>query len=180
MPEDRAWALLWSALLLAPERGFYVWLTRAPAHFRLLCAGLQPRLDPVAAVRWLFYGFKTIQVAVLAWWCGLIGPGPLGLQDPIAMAIGALVLAAGQVLNGSAFYRLGAVGILYGGQLGRTVPHADGFPYSIFKHPQYVGVVLSIWGLFLMLQFPHAEWWVLPTLETVYYALGGHFERVHA
>jgi hypothetical protein len=43
-------------------------------------------------------------------------------------------------------------------------------------HPQYVGAVLTIWGVFLIVRFPHGDWLVLPALETVYYALGARFE----
>src|SRR5262245_33351780 len=93
MPEARVWALLWAAMLLAPERAFYVWLTRAPEQFRLWCAAMLPRVDPVTAVRRVFYGFKVVQFAVLAWWCGVFGPGAFSVSDPMAAVIGAVVLA---------------------------------------------------------------------------------------
>src|SRR5262245_640394 len=90
MPEERAWALLWAALLLAPERAFYVWLTRAPEQFRLLCAGLLPRVSPVTAVRRLFYGFKALQLCVLAWWCGAFAAGSVSIHEPAAAIAGAV------------------------------------------------------------------------------------------
>lgn len=31
------------------------------------------------------------------------------------------------------------------------VPWVDGFPFNVVSHPQYVGAVLSIWGLALAL-----------------------------
>ena len=43
--------------------------------------------------------------------------------------------------------------------------------------PQYVGTVLSIWGFFLVMRFPHDDWLVLPVLETIYYTLGARLER---
>ena len=46
-----------------------------------------------------------------------------------------------------------------------------------FKHPQYTGALLSIWGFFLVMRFPHDDWYILPALETVYYVLGAYFER---
>ena len=36
----------------------------------------------------------------------------------------------------------------------------------------YIGTVLSIWGFFAAVRFPHADWVVLPALETVYYVVG--------
>jgi hypothetical protein len=47
----------------------------------------------------------------------------------------------------------------------------------VLRHPQYVGTVLAIWGLFLAVRFPHDDWYVLPVLETVYYAAGAYFEQ---
>ena len=43
-------------------------------------------------------------------------------------------------------------------------------------HPQYVGAVLTIWGFFLVMRFPHADWFLLPAVETVYYSVGAYFE----
>ena len=36
---------------------------------------------------------------------------------------------------------------------------------------------MSIWGFFLIMRFPHGDWFVLPALETVYYALGAYYEQ---
>jgi protein-S-isoprenylcysteine O-methyltransferase Ste14 len=57
------------------------------------------------------------------------------------------------------------------------VPWCQGFPYSLFKHPQYVGTLLSIWGFFLLMAFPHDGWYLIPMLETVYYTGGAYFEQ---
>jgi len=48
------------------------------------------------------------------------------------------------------------------------IPWCGAFPFSIVAHPQYVGTVLTIWGVFLILRFPHGDWLVLPALETLY------------
>jgi len=50
------------------------------------------------------------------------------------------------------------------------------FPFSLLSHPQYVGTVLTIWGAFLLLRFPHDDWYALPVLETIYYTAGAWFE----
>jgi methylene-fatty-acyl-phospholipid synthase len=52
----------------------------------------------------------------------------------------------------------------------------QGFPFSLFKHPQYVGTVLSIWGFFLVARYPQDDWWLLPALETIYYGIGAVLE----
>jgi methylene-fatty-acyl-phospholipid synthase len=57
------------------------------------------------------------------------------------------------------------------------LPWCRAFPFSVLQHPQYVGTVLSIWGFFLVMRFPHDDWYLLPIVETVYYALGAYFEQ---
>jgi hypothetical protein len=86
------------------------------------------------------------------------------------------MIAVGQGLNLSVFYRLGAVGVFFGDRLGHEVPWCQGFPFSMFSHPQYVGTVLSIWGFFVATRFPGADWSLLPWLETVYYVAGAYLE----
>ena len=61
--------------------------------------------------------------------------------------------------------------------LGYEMPWCRAFPFSWLKHPQYVGTVLFIWGFFLVLRFPHDDWYILPIIETVYYVLGACFEQ---
>ena len=36
--------------------------------------------------------------------------------------------------------------------------------------------MLTIWGFFLLLRFPHDDWFLLPVLETLYYAVGTFLE----
>ena len=93
------------------------------------------------------------------------------------MAAGLVLILAGQVLNFSVFYRLGKIGAYYGVRFGHEVPWCRDFPFSLLKHPQYIGAVMSIWGFFLVMRFPHGDWFGLPALETVYYALGAYCEQ---
>lgn len=169
------WIFLSAAVLLSLERICYVWVWRHPQTFRTASS----EDGPVDTLRSLFYGFKALQCAVFVGWCYIYGDGSVwpAAPDVNAVAIGGMLVAAGQMLNASVFYRLGPVGVFYGNRFGYQVPWVRGFPYSLFDHPQYVGAVLSIWGLFLMLRFPHADWCVLPMLETIYYALGARYEQ---
>ena len=92
------------------------------------------------------------------------------------LAVAAALMGFGQLLNFGVFYRLGAVGVFFGDRLGHAVPWCREFPFSWVSHPQYVGTVLTIWGLFLAVRFPQPDWFLLPVLETVYYALGARLE----
>jgi methylene-fatty-acyl-phospholipid synthase len=149
--------------------------------FRAWCA--RPALawigEPVHALQWLFIGFKGLQIAVFLVWCGVHGHGTLlpAAAAPGPLAIGTLLIACGLVLNAGVFYRLGTVGVFYGNRLGHYVPWSHEFPFSHFNHPQYLGALLSIWGFFVVMRFPEADWFALPLLETVYYAVGMRLER---
>jgi methylene-fatty-acyl-phospholipid synthase len=42
-------------------------------------------------------------------------------------------------------------GVYYGFKLGEEIPWVSGFPFSVVKHPQYVGSALSVWGVAALL-----------------------------
>jgi UDP-2,3-diacylglucosamine pyrophosphatase LpxH len=176
--------ILAAAALLSIERLCYVWVAWAPASFRQWCA--RPTVarlgEPVVVVRTLFWGFKALQLSVFAGWCYLHGGGSSMLGEaPVAvLAAGALLIVAGQILNGLVFYRLGRVGTFYGDRLGYDVVWCEAFPFSMLTHPQYIGTVMSIWGFFVIAHFPHDDWYLLPVLESVYYALGAYLETCDA
>jgi methylene-fatty-acyl-phospholipid synthase len=169
-----------AAVLLALERVCYVWAWRAPDAFRSACTGPRGLAgDPTDALRALFVGFKALQAGVFVWWWLAHADGaawPPGA--PVwAIAAGALLIGAGQALNLGVFYRLGSAGVFYGNRFGYAVPWCDAFPFSVTAHPQYVGTVLTIWGVFLVARFPHDDWFALPALESVYYFVGARLER---
>lgn len=174
------WALLVSAVLLSVERLAYVGIARRPDVWLALCRRpVLARLgEPVTLVRRLFVGFKILQFLVFAGWCVAFADGvlPLPGSGPLALLGGAALLIVGQVLNVSVFRRLGGTAVFFGGELGHGVRQVSGFPFSLMPHPQYVGAVLSIWGFFLIMRFPHPDWYALPLLETLFYAVGAHFE----
>jgi methylene-fatty-acyl-phospholipid synthase len=49
-------------------------------------------------------------------------------------------------LNVAVYRRLGDNGVYYGTKLGKKVAWKTGFPFSVIRHPQYVGAVLTIGG----------------------------------
>src|SRR5262245_51396499 len=178
MPMEHS-AFLFAAVLLSLERITYAWIWQRPEAFRALGrrAGLE---DPVDAPQLLFTGFKAIQITVFVSWCLAFGARtgwPDNLGTPAGL-LGIALIGAGQTLNASVFVRLGRIGVFYGNRFGHRTPWLDGFPFSLLDHPQYVGAVMTIWGFFLLLRHPYDDWFVLPLLETVYYALGAWVERM--
>ncbi|HEY7651966.1 MAG TPA: methyltransferase [Methylomirabilota bacterium] len=170
--------LLVAALLLAVERGCYVWIARAPGSFRRWCA--RPPVarlgEPIAVVRALFIAFKALQATVFVGWCLLLGGGSPTPRDGVAWGLGAVLMLVGQMLSVLVFYRLGRVGIFFGDRLGYEVQWCRAFPFSVLTHPQYIGAVMTIWGFFVITRFPHDDWILLPVLETVYYVAGAYLE----
>ena len=175
------WIFLIAATLLSLERICYVWAWRSPESFRAFCnrPAVASLGEPVAVLQKLFYYFKAIQFAVFFGWCythGQESPSLLS-EGQFSLAVGGALIVAGQILNFSVFRRLGKIGVFYGNKFGYEVPWRREFPFSFLKHPQYVGALVSIWGFFLAIRFPHDDWFLVPMLETVYYALGIYSEQ---
>ncbi|KAK9903233.1 hypothetical protein WJX75_000389 [Coccomyxa subellipsoidea] len=53
----------------------------------------------------------------------------------------------GQVLNISVYNTLSTNGVYYGTKLGKKVAWQHGFPFNTVSHPQYLGAVLTVWGI---------------------------------
>lgn len=134
--------------------------------------------DPVDRIYRLFLLFKFIQVAVFLCWCMWFGQTwlPLPIAPVPMLILGALALLIGQLLNFSVFRALGKTGVFYGNRFGHSIEWCHGFPFSVLRHPQYVGTLISIWGFFIIMRYPEPDWIVLPLLETLYYTLGSRLE----
>lgn len=168
-----------AALLLALERACYVAVWRSPGRFRrAVFDWIGPAAEPVRALANLFVAFKVVQATVFLGWCLYFGGGRLlpPAAPPPVLAAGTGLIVAGQVLNAAVFMRLGLTGVFYGNRFGHAVHWRYGFPFSWLRHPQYVGTVATIWGVFLTLRFPHPDWVVLPLLESAYYVAGSFLE----
>ena len=151
-----------AAALLSFERVFYIWVSRRPDSLTPAAEALSARGLAADRVDLAALGLLRVQdasAAVFAGWCVVFGEGHVWAPPaPIVLAAAATLVSVGQFLNLSVFYRLGTIGVFYGVHFGYTVPWTRAFPfsYSWLKHPQYVGTVLTIWGLFLAARFPPA------------------------
>lgn len=174
-------AALLAAAFLAIERVCYVLVWRDPERFRRwVQPGNRPAVsDPVDVLKRLFLLFKIIQISVFAAW--IIGFSdrfpPLPTAPLPWLVLGVALFGVGQLLNIGVFWRLGKIGVFYGNKLGHEVPWVKGFPFSLVPHPQYVGTLMSIWGVFLVMRFPQPDWIVLPLISTFYYLLAMRLER---
>lgn len=166
--------------LLSLERISYWWVWRHPVRFRHLCKqGILPDANnPVEQVYLMFLVFKLVQLSVFIGWCMWFGQTwlPLPVAPLAILLMGAFVLISGQLLNFSVFWTLGKTGVFYGNRFGHETGWHQGFPFSLFSHPQYLGTLMSIWGFFFIMRYPEPDWIALPLLETVYYTVGSRLE----
>lgn len=174
--------LLLASFLLSFERITYLLIWRQPDTFMKWAEALRIAPDPVSTLERLFYGFKLLQLMVFATWIltysDTVVPLPSG--NTISQGFAAGLIVIGQILNLSTFWQLGRKGIFYGVRFGHNIPWCNGFPFSVCPHPQYLGTVMSIWGLFLLFLYPGLEWILIPAVQTVFYFLGAHFENSDA
>lgn len=93
---------------------------------------------------------------------------PFASTDATSKAsLGVICILIGQGLNYSVFRALGPIGVYYGHELGYTVPRVSCFPYNTgLSDPQYWGVVICVWGIYLTLG---ASSFAIPCLETFWY-----------
>lgn len=74
----------------------------------------------------------------------------------------------------SMYNAIGKKGVYYGEKLGSRVPWCTSFPFSVVSHPQYVGSVLSVWGVFALVQSqgPSTLWLVAAYWSALYVITG--------
>jgi hypothetical protein len=70
-----------------------------------------------------------------------------------------------------AWVRVSQVGVHYGHQLGHEVPWCTSWPFTWISNPQYVGVVLTFWGIYLALApaLSDPAWFTIPLVISFWY-----------
>ena len=144
----RWWACVGGIGCLYGLHGF-IW--NFPARFAALCKKYT-KLHPVEVFAVLEGVGKIWQGGAVALYLGTSGLRAAGAAMAAApawcWAACAASVAAGQTLNFAMYATIGNAGVYYGFKLGRPVPWATAFPFNVgLRHPQYVGVVLTILGL---------------------------------
>eukprot|EP00320_Phaeocystis_rex_P009900 CAMPEP_0119072790 /NCGR_PEP_ID=MMETSP1178-20130426/59718_1 /TAXON_ID=33656 /ORGANISM="unid sp, Strain CCMP2000" /LENGTH=211 /DNA_ID=CAMNT_0007054827 /DNA_START=87 /DNA_END=722 /DNA_ORIENTATION=+ len=98
---------------------------------------------------------KATQAASVIAWFSVYSPDALtpsgALSQPVwRLVLGATGLLLGQGLNVSIYTAIGRNGVYYGSRFGAPLgPWCTSFPFNIpvvGRHPQYTGVLLSLWG----------------------------------
>jgi methylene-fatty-acyl-phospholipid synthase len=105
----------------------------------------------------------------------------------LAGLVAAALFFAGQVLNVAIYLAIGEDGVYYGFKLGRKVPWSTAFPFNAgYRHPQYVGAVLSQLGVLLIVTDADTlasglcvllAWWVLMYFVTSYVEAKGDNDK---
>ena len=126
----------------------------------------------------LFIGFKAIQGLVYLSWCWVHGGTLVPVQAGAVAVSGGALMVAGLALNARVFWQLGTTGVFYGNRFGHEVPWVGGFPFSWFRHPQYLGAALLVWGFFIAMRYPAPDWCAIPVVESVYYVFISRVERI--
>lgn len=87
----------------------------------------------------------------------------------VQLAAGILLIFVGQTLNYAVFTALGAKGVYYGYEFGYHVARVSCFPYNLnISDPQYWGVVMSIFGIYLTVG---ASNYLVPVIELFWYMM---------
>lgn len=90
------------------------------------------------------------------------------------LVLGLGLIAAGQALNIAVFKALGCIGVYYGNEFGYPVKMVSCFPYNVswISDPQYWGVVMTVWGIYIALGVTS---YVIPVYETIWYVASMKF-----
>jgi methylene-fatty-acyl-phospholipid synthase len=151
----------WS-LLLSPERIFYIVVVNYNPH---IITKFFPK-NEVRFISKMCLFFKMYQLSIFYLYFITYG---IHLNFNL---LGTLLILKGQLLNLYCFYLLKEEGIFYGNQYNKQLPWITTFPYNVIQNPQYVGVVISIWGMWFNTTDPYT----IPMISSVLYYIGGKVE----
>lgn len=170
---------LLAALLSLPHL-LYAYIWTQSKHFMEQVNKYQPGLDPVEAMYRLAWALKAIQFTSYGIYLFSLGPLELGNITFIRFLLFLALFGFGQVLNAAVFKTIKKDGTYYGTRLGKKIEWVEGFPFNTVPHPQYVGSVISFWGMaFLFYNADHhASLFAVAVLMTVYYTITGYIEEM--
>ncbi len=156
-PNPWQFALAVASLSLLYLMHYAIWF--APAAFAKACARAPLRylashpVEVFARLEMLGKLWHLATVALFLGTDGIAAAAAAAADAPMwCWRVGALYVLVGQGLNVSIYRAIGNAGVYYGFKLGRPVPWCTSFPFNVgLRHPQYVGVVLTLFGILLPL-----------------------------
>ena len=156
------WLVAWlsAALGISSSHILYALVWFFPAHFHGAFEGAffgATAVDIFAILVAVAKGLQ--QVSVVVWVLQATGSNVTlavtelaGLMSVTKCVVAVALLSTGQCLNAAIYRAIGRDGVYYGFKLGRPVPWSTAFPFnSGFRHPQYVGGMLSQLGVLVPL-----------------------------
>ena len=167
-------------ILLSTPYAIYIIVWTQSDAFISLIKQLQLGVSPIDLFAYLVYAIKLLQLIVLTLYFFAIGF--MWKFSPIRTVMGTIIFAFGQFFNASTYHTIGYNGVHYGCRLNREkpIPWVYGFPFNVVSHPQYVGSVLSIWGILLVvwnLRLGFAPVW-MACMWTWYYVVVSKVESL--
>jgi hypothetical protein len=83
--------------------------------------------------------------------------------------INVVLIGSGQLLNLSVYNALGTKGVYYGNLFESELPYITSFPYNLgIQNPQYVGCILTLFGLYPMVSIPYIFYGMFLYIFTIY------------
>lgn len=175
------WMNLWEApllMLLMSMTHFmlypYIWFY--PKHYCTFVAGDRG----VEFYRDFVFAQKTAIMCLTAfYWLDMdLFYATLATQNGklfYAFAFGLVLLGAH--LNAAVYGKIGANGVYYGFKMGKHVPWVTGYPFNIWRHPQYTGAAAIYGGYALLVNYLSAGVWITILFQCWAYAVTGIMEE---
>ncbi|KAK3259109.1 hypothetical protein CYMTET_23313 [Cymbomonas tetramitiformis] len=163
--------------VLSVPHWLYAYLWLRPEDIKAALGG--GKSHPVYKFAYIAWVIKIIQLTSLAIWYMAVGVPSVSTFGYVQLAVGFALFAFGQFLNMSMVKAIGVKGVYYGTRLGLNIPWCTDFPFNVFDHPQYIGSVLSYWGMFLMpMTATHAQQGLVAlfAVPPLFYSISGYIE----
>lgn len=170
--------LLYLAVMSIPHI-YYFWIWVNPSGFTRFTRTLNLK-DPVAVLANTATMIKFLQFGMAIYWFTQHGVMSNPMDNMKTLVLGGVFFLIGQILNIAVYQTLGRNGVYYGSRLGQPCPWVSGFPFNTVPHPQYVGSVLTIWGLTILFVNDSqikAGAITLQVIWSTYYFITGVFEQ---
>jgi len=167
-----------AACLLALERLAYGVVWKKPQVVRSLSSLVGRSGNEVELIFGAVRLFKLVQLYVFGTWYYMHFGTDFPSLSVLQFMVGGSVLAFGQILNILVWNKIGIEGVCYGVKFGRNIPWCTEFPFNTFNHPQYLGAILTVWGMFVFCWNEASDWYMIPTIETVLYMSSMYYLEV--